>query len=55
MDFGGDVVGDVAHLGVGGLAFAGGFEVDVVDVATGAVGHEGDEGGVFVAVWDEVF
>ena len=55
VDFGGNVVGDVAHLGVGGLAFARVFEVDVVDVAAGAVGHEGDEGGIFGAVWDEVF
>ena len=42
-DPGGNVVGDEGHLFVGLSARGPGSEVDVVDVAAGAVGHDADE------------
>ena len=55
VDFGRDVVRDVSHLLVGFFAGARGPEVDVVDIAAGAVGHECHERCVGIGVGLEAF
>ena len=49
VDFGRHVAGDVLHLFVGLFAGTRIEEIDVIDVAAGAVGHEGDKGRVALA------
>ena len=44
----GDILGHLAHLGVGSLARPGRAEVDVVDVTAGPVGQHGDRRRILV-------